>query len=319
MSQAKKSIRTTVVKWSILTLLLAYTTWVTIWAHAEADRDRCTGIDIRISRSTSADSITRAGVLDELGRYPKKIIGSPISSINTRSIRDFLAGFDNFESVECVLTPHGELRVNIVPMIPEIRVFSGNESYYVNKDGKRITSNAEFFVDVPVVRGNFTNKFTPAMVLPLTRFINNDPSLRNLVAMVEAQDSHNLILVPRIQGHVINFGDTSDLAGKRDRLLAMYRKVMPYKGWEEYDTISVKFKGMIVATRRNKDMAVHTPEIEETEDLEEATLPTADGTETEQPRLAARPDYHVEADIHKKRHYSPGQETKREDNGTTGH
>ena len=72
---------------------------------------------------------------------------------------------------------------------------------------------------------------------------------------------------------MVNFGDTTRLAEKRDALKLFYSKVMPYKGWEEYDTISVKFRGQVVATRRDKTrLNVNSEPIEE-EDLEEATLP----------------------------------------------
>lgn len=280
--------RGTILKWSLLIAMLGYLVWISFWARGEASRHKCVGIDVRIANSTSADSITRRGVLDELKRYPKPIVGAQINTVNTADIHAFLSSFSNFESVECVLTPGGVLRVNIVPMIPEIRVFSPDgSSYYVNKDGKRIASNAEFYIDVPIVRGDFNTGFPASSVLPLVRFIQNDPQLKNLVAMIEARDAHNLILVPRIQGHVINFGDINRLEEKRDMLFEMYRRVMPYKGWQEYDTISVKFKGQIVASRRDKSPARHSEEFLEDVDLEEATLP-------EQPHeeavLATRPE-----------------------------
>ena len=275
----------TVLKWVLLSAMLCYLVWISFWAHSEAARHKCVGIDVRIASATSADSITKRGVLDELEKYKGKIIGAQLNTINTADIQRYLTSFSNFESVECVLTPGGELRVNIVPMIPEIRVFGPDGSYYVNKDGKRINSNAEFFVDVPVVKGNFTKMFPASTVLPLVRFISSDQKMKDLVAMIDARDAHNLILVPRIHGHVINFGDTTRLAEKRDMLLLMYRRVMPYKGWSEYDTISVKFRGQIVATRRDKTPVAHSEEFLEDIDLEEATLPTA-----EQAVLATRPN-----------------------------
>ena len=275
----------TVLKWVLLSAMLCYLVWISFWAHSEAARHKCVGIDVRIASATSADSITKRGVLEELEKYKGKIIGAQLNTINTADIQRYLTSFSNFESVECVLTPGGELRVNIVPMIPEIRVFGPDGSYYVNKDGKRINSNAEFFVDVPVVKGNFTKMFPASTVLPLVRFISSDPKMKDLVAMIDARDAHNLILVPRIHGHVINFGDTTRLAEKRDMLLLMYRRVMPYKGWSEYDTISVKFRGQIVATRRDKTPVAHSEEFLEDIDLEEATLPTA-----EQAVLATRPN-----------------------------
>ena len=56
-------------------------------------------------------------------------------------------------------------------------------------------------------------------------------------------------------------------------LQLFYRKVLPKKGWNEYDTISVKFKDQIVATRRIKPVIAPVETVEEEIDLEEQTLP----------------------------------------------
>lgn len=260
-------------KWLLLVFLFAYVTVVTVWAHGEAVRHMCKGFKVEIKTESKVDSITERGVTEELMRYPRKIKGVPLASLNTLEVERYLSKMSNFENVECALTTDGLLRVTVVPMVPEMRVFDGPDSYYINKDGKRIESKASFFVDVPVVKGTFTTSFTPRDVLPVTRFVQNDPVLRQLVAMTEARDAGNIILVPRIHGHVINLGDTTRLVEKRKALLAFYRKVMPYKGWWEYDTVSLKFRGQIVASRRDKSPSVHGLQYEEEEDLEEATLP----------------------------------------------
>lgn len=260
-------------KWLLLVFLFAYVTAVTVWAHGEALRHACKGFEVEIKSVSKADSVTERGVTEELMKYPRKIKGVPMAAVNTLDLERYLSKMSNFEDVECTLTTDGFLRVTIVPMVPEIRVFDGPDSYYINKDGKRIESKASFFVDVPVVKGTFTTSFTPRDVLPVTRFVQNDPVLRQLVAMTEARDADNIILVPRIHGHVVNFGDTTRLEEKRKALLAFYRKVMPYKGWWEYDTLSLKFRGQIVASRRDKTPSVHGLQYEEEEDLEEATLP----------------------------------------------
>lgn len=265
--------RKTLMKWLLLIFLFAYVTAVTVWAHGEASRHACKGFEVEIKSVSKADSVTERGVTEELMKYPRKIKGVPMAAVNTLDLERYLSKMSNFEDVECTLTTDGFLRVTIVPMVPEIRVFDGPDSYYINKDGKRIESKASFFVDVPVVKGTFTTSFTPRDVLPVTRFVQNDPVLRQLVAMTEARDADNIILVPRIHGHVVNFGDTTRLEEKRKALLAFYRKVMPYKGWWEYDTLSLKFRGQIVASRRDKTPSVHGLQYEEEEDLEEATLP----------------------------------------------
>lgn len=264
----------TVLKWTLLVVLMAYSVGMAVWANSRAASDICNGIEINIEGVASADSLTRQGVRAELAKSPYKIVGQPMASINTLEIEKYLKRFSNFEDVECVMTSQGKLSVKIVPMIPEIRVFDGNRSYYVNKDGKEIASRAEFFVDVPVVRGRFSKKLRPSYVFPVTRFINSDSILSQLVGMVVVDSKDDIILVPRIAGHVINIGDTTRLREKRRALLTAYRNILPYRGWEEYDTISVKFRGQIVATRRDKTPLHPITIVEEEIDPEEHTLPT---------------------------------------------
>lgn len=263
-----------ILRWTILCLLLLYLGGIWVWARSEAERHACKGVTISMGEKGLSDTITVRGVKAELMKYPRKIVGAPLTSINTLEIEKYLMGLNNFEDVQCYVSTNGFLNVSITPMIPEIRVFDGNESYYVNCQGKRINSNAEFFTDVPVLTGHFTKDFTPEAVLPIIRFVKKDPMLRDLTAMFEARDADNILLVPRITGHVINFGDTTRLEEKRKMLLTAYKNIIPYKGWGVYDTISVKFRGQIVATRRNKTPLYPIETFIEEEDPEEATLPT---------------------------------------------
>lgn len=262
-----------ILKWTCLVALIVYATWITVWAHGEASRHICKKISVRVEAEAPVDSIVRQGVLQELKDYPGRIQGVPINQVDTRGISRYLNSLNTFEEVNCMVSGSGELCIDVTPMIPVMRVFFADQSYYINKDGKHIASNAEFFSDVPVVTGNFNHTFQPKDVLPLIRFIEKDPTMHDLTSMIVARDARNLIIVPKITGHVINFGDTTRLAAKRDAVKLFYRKVMPYKGWEHYDTISVKFRGQIVATRRDKTR-LNVPEALVDEiDLEEGTLP----------------------------------------------
>lgn len=220
----------------------------------------CQGIEIVINSEDPAATrfLTPEAVKRELGSLPQQYARIPLYAINTDSLERHLNSVNNFESVEVTRTADGKLRVSVVPMIPEVRIFTSAETYYINKDGKRLDAHAEYFADLPVVKGNFTRKMPAAGVLPVTRYIARDSLLHNLITMVEYNSPSNIILVPRIRGHVINLGDTTRLKEKFDNLVLLYKKVMPYKGWDSYDTISLKFKGQIVASRADKRAAIHS-------------------------------------------------------------
>lgn len=282
---AKK--RTTIIKWSILLLMLGYVSWVTVWAHQEAARHLCKGVVIEIDGcEPEREAIVRRGVQYELERSGIEIKGRPLGLVDAVGIERKLSALNNFESVECMLTSDEHLRVRVKPMVPVMRVFTSSKSFYINKDGKVIEARPEFYCDVPIVKGNFGKGFSPVRIFPLVRFVSEDETLRELVSMIEAPNEKNLLLVPRIQGHVINFGDTSRLSEKRDALLLFYKKVLPHRGWNEYDTISVKFRGQVVATRRNKTL-LNASEMIEDEDLDALTVPdspvVADAEESASP------------------------------------
>lgn len=262
----------TLAKWLILTGLLAYAVFAAAWAYSESTAKRCAGIEVEIVGTQCVDTLTAQGVVAELARYDHTLVGKPLQQINTGRMERFLNSMANFEDVQCVLTAQRKLRVCVTPMVPEMRVFDGNASYYINKDGKRINAKAAFFTDVPVAVGEFSKSFTPQELLPVARFIEHDPELRELITMIEARDRNNIMLIPRVNGHVINIGDTTDLLYKKRSIMMAYRHIMPYKGWETYDTICVKYHGQIVATRRDKSALFKQIPLTEETDAEEATL-----------------------------------------------
>lgn len=279
-----------ILKATLLCLLTAYVVVMFVWSRAEASRHKCHDIEVVIEGKGNVAFISEQNVKDVLKDYPGLIVGQPIHAINTYDIADYLRKFNNFETVDCVITTQGNLKVKVVPMVPAIRVFDGETSYYVNKDGKTMAAIPGFHVDVPVVTGHFNKSFRPENVLPVVRFVENDTLLHNLVGMIKAVDRDNILLIPRIRGHVINIGDTTRLPEKKRAMVAAYKKIMPYKGWENYDTISVKFRGQIVATRRDKTPLYPASLIEEGDDGEEMVAQASQLTQQAPNSAAAAPD-----------------------------
>lgn len=288
-------------KWLILIGLLTYAVCMSAWAVSSLRTRKCTGIDIEVKPGTDGKSsfLKPEAVKMELGQLASQYGNMSLYEIDTDSLEKHLNAVNNFEHVEVVRTSSGKLLISVVPIIPELRVFTPTNTYYINKDGKCMDAHAEYFADLPIVRGNFTTRMPASGVLPVSRYIQKDSLLRDLITMIEYRSPSNIILIPRIRGHVINIGDTTNLADKFNRLLLMYRKVMPHKGWLTYDTISLKFRGQIVATRADKTLQKHN-NVDETliEDFEEASLDMqtmkVTGTETSDPEQKETQSTHPE-------------------------
>lgn len=256
----------TLAKWLLLTALIAYAVLMAAWAASQVHSRPCAGLRVEVVPPGPGVPafLTPKAVERELGDLPARAKGTPLSAIDTEALERRLMGVNNFESAECVITSDGYLLVRVVPIVPEARVFTPSGTYYINKEGKRLDAHAEYFVNLPVIHGAFTDKMPARLALPVARFVQRDSLLRSLVAMIDFRSPSNIILIPRIAGHVVNIGDTTRLREKADALALFYRKVMPRKGWDAYDTISVKFRGQIVATRADKTPVRHAPEFTDT-------------------------------------------------------
>lgn len=212
--------------------------------------DCCKDIDINIDYTESVKFVSYDFISSQLHEMGIDPIGKRIADIDIADIEKRLKGKDYIENVECYFTSDNRLVIDLQPLHPVMRVFDADDSYYVNKEGKRMQSNANFFIDRPVVKGRFTPEYQPTRLLPLIEFMENSERWRNLAGMIEVRDSNNIFLIPKVANHVINLGNTDGLESKFAKLARMYNEVIPVKGWNFYDTISLKWDYQIVATRR---------------------------------------------------------------------
>lgn len=264
-------------KWCLLTGLLCYVTFMAAWATDASQARRCRGLRIEVSNADPVlEKMISHGVADNVYRITP-VRNIPISAIDIAALEKHVNAITNIDYAECGIDAQGYLVVRVGALKPEMRVFTPDgRSYYVNKAGKRMEATPEFFTPVPVVYGTFTQYFPETALLPVIEMLRTDSLMHNLVTMVEVRSPDDIILVPRINGHVINIGNTSNLPRKVKYLEAFYRKVMPYKGWQTYDTISVKFAGRVVATRAVKPVTAPVDTLQDSyADEEEAANNTA--------------------------------------------
>ncbi len=244
----------TLMRCIISIVLAAYLILAVSWARTQASSSICSGVEIVVTDTLRSQFVTPREITKELGDMPLSADTLPLSVINTDSIERVLSRIDKIEDVNCVITTSGKVRVTVDPLLPVARIFDGDRSYYINKAGKRISASARYHSDVPVISGRFDSTFTPAELLPLVYYLNADSAWNSFITHIKADNPRDIILVPLIHGHVINLGDMNDLDNKFYRLSRAYREILPVKGWDFYDTLSVKWSGQLVATRRVKKL-----------------------------------------------------------------
>lgn len=226
------------------------------------DTDLCRGLSIEVDGQPRTGGIggvkpfvTAEELEHELGDLPARARGIALANINTQEIRHRLLQLDKIEDATVVRYTDGSIRIRVRPIEPVLRVFDRSESYYVNRTGKRVKASARYHKNVPIIQGHFDtadSAFTPLSLLPLLNYIASDTIWNVYIGMIKVNSPTDILLIPNIRQHVINIGAPTDLPDKFDRLLTFYRKVLPRQGWEKYDTLSLKWDGQLVATKRHR-------------------------------------------------------------------
>ena len=284
-----------------------------LWARYKSQGELCTSVEVQVINADSTSFVTPQGVLSDLEHQGLNFKGKPMSQINASTIEEALGESPYLEFADIVKCQNGRLLIRVSQLLPVLRVFDGDKSYYVNRAGKHMDASLYYHSDVPVVQGHFTSKYPATRLLPLIDYVSSDSLLNSLVTMYCMRDTNNIIIVPQISGHVINMGNARDFENKFAKLKLFYREVMPKRGWDAFDTISVKWDHQIVATRRIKAIT-QTIAYDPEDDEQAPDIQTMDMTLTSQP---ASGDKKKQDDTPDAATTAPGADSKKPDNGST--
>lgn len=245
-----------------------------LWARNKAKGELCSAIDVLVINGDSTSFVTSEGVLEDLKNKGITVVGKRMGDIDADYIEQQLKMSPYLESADCIKCKDGKVLIKVNQLVPVLRVFDGDNSYYINRVGKRMESSMLYHCNVPVVQGHFNKQYPPTRLLPLISYVESDSLLSSLVTMLCVRDTNNIILIPSIGGHVVNIGNADGFENKFAKLKLFYKEVMPKRGWQTYDTISVKWNHQVVATRRAKAVKqeVQIDDLDNAEAPDEGTM-----------------------------------------------
>lgn len=142
----------------------------------------------------------------------------------------------------------GGMKIYIEQEIPVLRIVQGADGYYVNSNGKHLPVSSSNTMSVTVYTGNINDKTIQEQLLPFEQFIDHDPFLKALIQQVDVRENNELVLVPRVGDHLIEFGKPENITQKFRNLKAAYKNGFDPEAWKQYKTVSLKYKNQVVCT-----------------------------------------------------------------------
>ncbi|MBV6485091.1 MAG: hypothetical protein KFKLKKLM_01644 [Flavobacteriales bacterium] len=165
-------------------------------------------------------------------------------------------------------TIDGKLNIDVKQRKPIVRIFSINDSYYMDEFGKLMPLSTKYTSRLMVVNGYVNEPFSIRYQLNyseltdtlasitllddiyiLASYIDKSPFWRAQIEQVYVNKDFEFELIPKVGNHKIVLGGVDNLTTKLNKLMIFYKKGLSKTGWNEYSEINLKYKYQIVCTK----------------------------------------------------------------------
>jgi cell division protein FtsQ len=184
------------------------------------------------------------------------LLATSLGRLDLRQIEDRIRTNKFVSDVDAFTDHHGNLVVSISQFRPIARVFDANgKDYYIGATGEIMPVSSKYTARVLLVRfsnmkdlakENLTSTEKGTKLLELLNFIDSNPFWKAQIAEMLVSRKMEVTLYPQITRQTIEFGAVDDIEGKFRRLMVFYKEILPIKGWNEYERVSLKYANQIV-------------------------------------------------------------------------
>ena len=168
--------------------------------------------------------------------------------VNLNKIEQTINKHDLIENSEVFLSVDGKLKTVIKQKTPIARVFNGNTSFYIDYKGDRMPLSSNCSARVPLVYGDFNNRYSTNSV-ELLRAIYNDDFLKKNIIGMEILPDGSVVMKNRDYDYDIIFGRTIHMERKINNYKAFFQKAVQDTLIKSYKKINLKFTRQVVCTK----------------------------------------------------------------------
>ncbi len=192
-----------------------------------------------------------------------------LNHFNVTNLEKKLNSNHSIKDVQVYKTVDGKLIVNVKQRRPIVRIFSKNESYYIDEKGNLMPLSGKYTARLLVVNGNLNEPFGKRYrfnynnlndslaqktllddIYKIADYIDKSEFWKAQIEQIDVNKVSDFELVPKVGNHKIVLGGVDNLEGKFEKLMIFYKKGLNKTGWNEYSEINLKYKNQVVCTKR---------------------------------------------------------------------
>lgn len=241
-------------RWVWIAVGLLFIVGLLFLVEWEQNHRKCTGIVIKLDSKAEypffgqediENLITLNGV--------DKIVGMNLSDIKMLGLEKRVMKNRLIKKCEVSRDLSGNLVVEIEqqPLVGRLAP-TNSTGGYLTASGEIVPLSARYSARLVILSGDFfTQKNTlksntGQQLVQFLKELQQQPFWRAQIAEIVVAKDGEITLIPQVGKHIIDFGLPLNTETKLQKLKIFYKTILPLKGWNLYQKVSVKFKNQIV-------------------------------------------------------------------------
>lgn len=236
------------------TLLLAI---LVVVANVSRSRSNVRGIEVSVRYGDTPRLVSKQVIIDTVMRRHPNLLRQQVKNIDRRRVVAAAARVPFLTNVSASVSVSGKVIIRADQRRPIARLYYNDRELYLDREGALFPVSRLGNCNVLVAGGSFTEPLRVdslnsqlRSLWKLACYLDDEPQYACLIDQIFVERDGDLMMVPKVGGHIIELGTPNDLDDKFSKLITFYRKGMPRAGWDTYSKISLKFKGQVVCTKK---------------------------------------------------------------------
>ena len=231
-------------------LILAYFAFSMFYTNSCAKENSiCKELKVNIIDASERQYLMESDIINTITKAGLSPVGKDMESINTVAIEKKITENRLVKRAECYKTVDGTVKIKIFHRTPVLRVFSINESYYVDSQGEKMPVPENFAAYVPVANGFIEDEFATKQLYEFSIFLQQDKFWNSQIKQIYVAQNGDIELTPAVGNHRIVLGKIENYKENLEKLRLFYDKGLSKVGWNRYSVINLKFKNQIVCKK----------------------------------------------------------------------
>ena len=260
---------------SFWVILVAGLAMIFAFAQKQEGDLLCKKINITVLRDAGTENyfVEESAIRSLIAQKFGQVENTPLRNLDVNFLERLIYANPWVERSDVYLSIDGVVSIEIEQRQPILRIINERgENYYMDDSGKLMLWSSNFTPRVLIASGNIHESYADWNRVSAAGLINNDTlktitvldDLYSMATFILADDfwsAHieqiyvnaggEIELVPKVGEHKIIFGNSEEIAEKFWKLKTFYKEGLNYTGWENYDTLNLKFNNQVVCSKAN--------------------------------------------------------------------